>query len=86
MIVGATTSPVLTVTNAAGYTIVLGAASQVTLTTSGSTAGGGSRTLTATIQDAGGNTVTTDNTTQVTFNKNSGTGKKSSIILKFLHT
>ena len=74
MVVGATTSPVLTVNNAASYTIVLGAASQVSLTTSGSTAGGGSRTLTATVQDAGGNTVTTDNTTQVTFNKNSGTG------------
>ena len=72
MVVGATTSPVLTVNNAASYTIVLGAASQVSLTTSGSTAGGGSRTLTATIQDAGGNTVTTDNTTQVTFNKSLG--------------
>ncbi|HEX4677700.1 MAG TPA: invasin domain 3-containing protein, partial [Gaiellaceae bacterium] len=74
MIVGATTSPVLTVNVAASYTIVAGAASQVTLATSGSTAGGGSRTLTATVQDAGGNTVTTDNTTQVTFNKASGTG------------
>jgi adhesin/invasin len=74
MVAGATTSPVLTVNNAASYTIALGAASQVSLTTAGSLLGGGSRTLTATIQDAGGNTVTTDNTTQVTFNKASGTG------------
>ncbi|MDQ1703278.1 MAG: trimeric autotransporter adhesin, partial [Frankiaceae bacterium] len=77
MVVGATTSPVLTVNVAASYTIVVGAASQVTITTAGSTAGGGSRTLTGTVQDAGGNTVTTDNTTQVTFNKNSGTGTAS---------
>src|SRR6185369_14094618 len=56
------------------FNITVGAATQATITTSGSTVGGGSRTLTATIQDAGGNTVTTDNTTQVTFGKASGTG------------
>ena len=64
----------LTVNNASSYTIVLGAADHVDITTSGSTAGGGSRTLTGTVKDAGGNTLTTDNSTQVTFNKASGTG------------
>ena len=57
------------------FTVVHGAAAQIAL--SGSTANlasGATRVLTATIQDAAGNTVTSDNTTVVTFAKQSGAG------------
>ena len=57
------------------FTVVHGAAAQIAL--SGSTANltsGATRVLTATIQDAAGNTVTADNTTVVTFGKQSGAG------------
>ena len=57
------------------FTVVLGAATQVALT--GATTNltsGATRVLTATIQDATGNTVTTDNTTVITFAKQSGAG------------
>ena len=58
-----------------GFTIVHGAATQISLT--GSTANltsGATRVLTATIQDAAGNTVTSDNSTVVAFAKASGAG------------
>ena len=60
------------------FTIVHGAAAQIALT--GSTAdltSGASRVLTATIQDADGNTVTSDNSTVVAFAKASGAGTVS---------
>ena len=57
------------------FTVVHGAAAQIALT--GSTAdlaSGSNRVLTATIQDAAGNTVTADNSTVVAFTKASGAG------------
>jgi hypothetical protein len=57
------------------FNVVTGAADHVDLT--GSTADltwGGTRLLTATIKDVGGNTVTTDTSTVVTFAKTAGTG------------
>ena len=60
------------------FTVVHGAAAQVAL--SGSTAdlaSGATRVLTATIQDAAGNTVTADNSTVVAFAKASGAGTVS---------
>ena len=60
----------LTTGTLGAFTVVHGAATQIALT--GSTAdltSGATRVLTATIQDAAGNTVTADNTTVVTFAK-----------------
>ena len=57
------------------FNVVHGAAAQIALT--GSTAdltSGATRVLTATLQDAAGNTVTSDNTTVVAFAKASGAG------------
>ena len=68
----------LTTGTLGSFTVVHGAATQISLTgaitnlTSGAT-----RVLTATIQDAAGNTVTSDNTTVVTFAKQSGAGTVS---------
>ena len=65
----------LTTGTLGAFTVVHGAATQISLT--GSTANltsGATRVLTATIQDAAGNTVTTDNTTVVNFTKASGAG------------
>ena len=65
----------LTTGTLGAFTVVHGAATQISLTgaitnlTSGAT-----RVLTATIQDAAGNTVTSDSTTVVTFAKQSGAG------------
>ncbi len=61
-------------TGSTSYTIVHGTAAAVALSESGSTTSGGSHTLTATIRDAAGNTVTSDSTTPVAFAKASGTG------------
>src|SRR6185295_2875573 len=82
-ITGALVGPVVMEATALGlttgtlgsFTVVHGAATQVAL--SGSTANltsGATRVLTATIQDAAGNTVTSDNSTVVTFAKQSGAG------------
>ena len=60
----------LTTGTLGSFTVVHGAAAQIALT--GSTTNltsGATRVLTATIQDAAGNTVTADNTTVVTFAK-----------------
>ena len=57
------------------FTVVHGAATQIALT--GATTNltsGATRVLTATIQDAAGNTVTSDNSTVVAFAKQSGAG------------
>ena len=65
----------LTTGTLGAFTVVHGAAAQIAL--SGSTANlasGATRVLTATIQDAAGNTVTADSTTVVTFAKQSGAG------------
>ena len=65
----------LTTGTLAAFTVVHGAAAQIALT--GSTAdltSGATRVLTATIQDAAGNTVTSDNSTVVAFAKASGAG------------
>ena len=67
---GATTSNTLVVT------VTYGQATQIALTGGAGLGVGASQTLTATIQDAAGNTVTggTDSTVSVTFAKASGTG------------
>ena len=85
-ITGVLAGPVTIEATAAGLTtgtlgsfdVVPGAATQIAL--SGSTANltsGATRVLTATIQDAAGNTVTTDNTTVIAFAKQSGLGSVS---------
>ena len=58
----------------AGVTYTHGPAAQVVLTESGSTVAGNGHTLTATIEDANGNTVTSDNSTVVAFAKTGGAG------------
>ena len=68
----------LTTGTLGAFTVVQGAATQIALT--GSTANltsGTTRLLTATIQDAAGNTVTSDNTTVIAFAKASGAGTVS---------
>ena len=65
----------LTTGTLGAFTVVHGAAAQIALT--GATTNltsGATRVLTATIKDAAGNTVTSDNTTVVTFAKASGAG------------
>ena len=65
----------LTTGTLGAFTVVHGAAAQIQLT--GSTAdltSGATRVLTATIEDAAGNTVTADNSTVVAFAKASGAG------------
>ena len=72
------TSGGLTTGTLGSFTVVHGAAAQIALT--GSTANltsGATRVLTATVQDAAGNTVTSDNTTVVNFAKQSGAGTVS---------
>ena len=64
----------LTTGSLGAFTVVHGAASQIALTHSGSNASGDNHTLTATIQDAAGNTVTSDSSTVVSFTKTGGTG------------
>ena len=69
------TSAGLTTGTLGAFTVVHGAATQISLT--GATTNltsGATRVLTATIQDAAGNTVTSDNTTVVAFAKPSGAG------------
>ena len=56
------------------FTVVHGAAVQIHLSDSGSTASGDNHTLTATVEDAAGNTVTSDSSTVVTFAKTGGAG------------
>ena len=65
----------LTTGTLGAFTVVHGAATQIAL--AGSTANlasGANRVLTATIQDAAGNTITADNSTVVSFSKQSGAG------------
>ena len=65
----------LTTGTLASFTVVHGAAADIALT--GSTANlasGATRVLTATIRDAAGNVVTADNSTVITFGKQSGAG------------
>ena len=64
----------LTTGTLGAFTVVHGAATQIALTHSGSTASGANHTLTATIQDAAGNTVTGDSSSVITFSKTGGTG------------
>ena len=69
------TSAGLTTGTLGAFNVVHGAAADIVLT--GSTANltsGATRVLTATIKDAAGNTVTSDNTTVVAFAKASGAG------------
>src|SRR5207244_5274785 len=61
--------------DATTFTIVPGAAAQLTFTSSAANLSAGvTRTLTAEVRDAGGNVVASDNTTLVTFAKTGGTG------------
>ena len=65
----------LTTGTLGAFTVVHGAAAQIAL--SGATTNltsGATRVLTATLQDAAGNTVTADSSTVVTFGKQSGAG------------
>ena len=65
----------LTTGTLGSFTVVHGAATQISLTGAvTSLTSGATRVLTATIQDAAGNTVTSDSTTVVTFGKQSGAG------------
>ena len=64
----------LTTGTLGAFTVVHGAATQIALTESGSTASGDNHTLTATIRDAAGNTVTADSSTVVAFAKTGGAG------------
>ena len=64
----------LTTGTLGAFTIVHGAATQIQLTESGSNASGDNHTLTATIRDAAGNAVTSDNSTVVAFAKTGGAG------------
>ena len=69
------TSAGLTTGSLGAFTVVHGAAADIVLT--GATTNltsGATRVLTATLQDAAGNTVTSDNTTVVAFAKASGAG------------
>ena len=69
------TSAGLTTGTLGAFTVVHGAAADIALT--GATTNltsGATRVLTATIKDAAGNTVTSDNTTVVAFSKASGAG------------
>ena len=69
------TSAGLTTGTLGAFDVVHGAAAEIVLT--GSTAdltSGAARVLTATIEDAAGNTVTSDNTTVIAFAKASGAG------------
>ena len=68
------TSAGLTTGTLGAFTVVHGAAAQIQLAESGSTASGDNHTLTATIRDAAGNTVTADNSTVVAFAKTGGVG------------
>ena len=68
----------LTTGTLGSFTVVHGAATQIALTGSiTNLTSGATRVLTATIQDAAGNTVTSDNTTVVNFAKQSGAGTVS---------
>ena len=69
------TSAGLTTGTLGAFTVVHGAATQIALT--GATTNltsGATRVLTATLQDAAGNTVTSDSSTVVAFAKQSGAG------------
>ena len=62
------TSAGLTTGSLGAFTVVHGAATQISLTgATTSLASGANRVLTATIKDAAGNTITSDNTTVVAF-------------------
>src|SRR5262249_48752839 len=62
------------------FTIVAGAASKIVITSSTTDLTSGSpRQVTAAIEDAAGNTVTTDNSTSVSFAKTGGTGTVSGL-------
>ncbi len=63
-----------TVTGNDTITVNPGAATQIILAESGSTTAGDTHLLTATLKDAHGNTITSDNTTVVSFAKTSGAG------------
>ena len=56
------------------FSVVHGTATTIDLLASGSSASGATKTLTATIQDAAGNTVTSDSSTVVGFAKTGGPG------------
>lgn len=61
--------------NTQTFTVTVGSASQIVLSgLSSSLSSGSTRLLTATIEDAAGNTRTADNTTTVTFSKTTGAG------------
>ena len=61
------------------FSVVAGAASQIALGGATGLTSGAPRTLTATIQDAAGNTVTTDSTTVITFAQTTGAGSVSGL-------
>ncbi len=61
------------------FDVVHGAASKIVLSHSGSTASGDTHTLTATLEDAVGNTVTSDDSTVVAFAKTGGGGSATGL-------
>ena len=70
----------LTTADSTTFTITHGAATQVVVSSAtGNLTSGATRTITATIEDAGGNTVTADNSTSVTFSQSGGSGAVSGL-------
>src|SRR5439155_17097744 len=68
------TAPLLT-SDTTTFTVVAGAADHVIfIGSTGDLASGHTRTLTVEIRDSGGNLVTSDNSTAITFSKTSGSG------------
>ncbi|MES1247893.1 MAG: invasin domain 3-containing protein, partial [Actinomycetota bacterium] len=57
------------------FSVTTGAASKIVFTSgAGNVASGGTKSLTAALEDANGNVITSDSTTVITFAKNSGAG------------
>ena len=68
------TSAGLTTGTLGAFNVVPGTGAEIVLTESGSVTAGIAHTLTATLKDASGNTLTSDNSTVVTFAKTGGAG------------
>src|SRR5207248_1198128 len=69
------TDGALTATDSSSFNVTVGAATQLAFTSgTSSVASGSTKTLTVAVQDAGGNTVTSDNSTVVVFTQSAGAG------------
>src|SRR5205823_13960091 len=69
------TDGALTTTDSSSFNVTVGTAAQLAFTSgTSSVASGSTKTLTVAVQDAGGNTVTSDNSTVVVFTQSAGAG------------